>query len=889
MDSGFGDQSYPKLPPIRKGSVKETRTSRNNDGSSSGFSRETHGLVRLPPIIRVDNMAPSPDPPENFNIRNEEEFEHSESSRFSKTKSDEHIFGHNQNLENHRNKEFNRRSEPTKRQIIQETTNNSSEFITDGHLDHNDSRKTSYFEHDKVSYGSRRDSKPASLLSTNHGESYRKRRGSLIISETEKPLHRGRRLAKSSPDLSSTRKQYYSPVRGTKPVDRGRNDFESLHHDNEFTHTLLQRSKIPNRNLTQKQSSKNRWDFPTQPQSSPCTPVIQLINDESAPRETQRNSLGDIYTGVPKERRPSINTRQKLPPKDVPKIGLMVEGKTCPQNERLTPRVSSPRPAKDSFLRIPQAQGKRDSLYDLEQILSLLNIEKGAGKSVDVRRSSTYDLQEFLEMSRPNSDSTSTDNLTKQSAKQPSDLLNTAGIEQPTDNRKGSTYDILEFLSLNAKARGIELGSQAGSKTENPTATATAPSHFLFPDVGTSTAEQRRSSAYDLMEFLSLSRQQNEETSITNQPQRPSLKPSLLQQPPQKTSLSNSLESPTVDESLRKGSIYDLQEFLNMSDQNNSTVARDKDTGPQPSPLLSPRLPSNFKFKRESIYDLQEFLGVLQNESELKRNTAKEKEQNTENNQPDTNQVLCTDTDSLKPDEPPHKNRSLSVYDLREFLSIYSAQSQPNVGNQLRRKPSEISQSSIMINVTEDEYGNGSVDDVFLAVPVEGGAGRKRSSITSVAELNELLNIINDSTRKKSISDAPAPLTRHDSGGTRSLLDLGEFLSVLNADSSPLRRRLSSVSDRGNRCPSSLSRNDSSGGSSLYDLEEFLSVINDSGQIKGASEGNESEEISIAVPQLPPRIDRNEQIGHLSSLTDVKSKTNGNGTDGHQPSLGHCH
>ncbi|KAK3741551.1 hypothetical protein QZH41_002933 [Actinostola sp. cb2023] len=456
----------------------------------------------------------------------------------------------------------------------------------------------------------------------------------------------------------------------------------------------------------------------------------------------------------------------------------------------------------------------------------------------------------------------------------------TLSVENP-EKRRGSTYDLLGFLSLNAKGKTGKEQSCQGETSETP-----APSHFLFPGPNeTGKAEElRRSSAYDLIEFLSL--RQNEENlkSESNQSQSRQSQPVSLRLPS---------EDPDQDPS-RKGSIYNLEEFLDLSHKNISTVPKvlHKETGPSENALLSPRLPSTLNFKRDSIYDLQEFLGILQKEAEETRLPLKPTEKDltkdgdaasddstTEVTNPHLQKDKSIDADALKPEEL-YKNRSLSIYDLRDFLSLYAAQSQSNVGNQLRRKPSEISQSSIMINVSEDEHGNSNVDDVFLAVPVEGSSVRKRSSIASVAELNELLTILNDTTRKKSISDrgAPTPVSRHDSGGAKSFCDLGEFLSVLNSDNSPLRRRLSSISGRGSRCPSSLSRNDSSGSSSLYDLEEFLAVLNDSGQRK-----EENAEISIPVPQLPSRLDRNvnDQISHLRLSRGVNSETTGNATDGH--------
>lgn len=99
-----------------------------------------------------------------------------------------------------------------------------------------------------------------------------------------------------------------------------------------------------------------------------------------------------------------------------------------------------------------------------------------------------------------------------------------------------------------------------------------------------------------------------------------------------------------------------------------------------------------------------------------------------------------------------------------------------------------------------------------------------------------------------------------------SLYDLGEFLSLLNTDESPLRRRLSSAGDImtgegeiGVRTPA-LTRSDSEKG--LYSLEEILTLMNDleqkriSENTSGELEVGCGEEISIQVPTLPPKTDK---------------------------------
>ena len=351
--------------------------------------------------------------------------------------------------------------------------------------------------------------------------------------------------------------------------------------------------------------------------------------------------------------------------------------------------------------------------------------------------------------------------------------------------------------------------------------------------------------------------------------------------------------------------MYDLREILNVMQQEHER-------------------------KRESTYNLQEILSKLQREGDEKSHISSA---TTNSNAKDNfaspsppmtaSSGYSTASDSAtsaktKHSEASTSNRQMSVYDLKEFLSLYAAQqSQPNqqqlTSAMLRRKFSGVSQSGVSIHVTDES--NRSIDsevfeDVFLPVPAPpgpdpGGSSHKRSS---VYDLREFLNILNDddsplrrrlssvssSSSKPSESEPesnffansrksdshsayesenntaaatrPQLSPRQDSGGSMSLYDLGEFLSLLNTDESPLRRRLSSTGEimvgEGEirvRTPV-LSGSDSEKG--LYSLEEILTLMNDLEQKRinentsGETEVDSGEEISFQVPTLPPKTEK---------------------------------
>lgn len=313
-------------------------------------------------------------------------------------------------------------------------------------------------------------------------------------------------------------------------------------------------------------------------------------------------------------------------------------------------------------------------------------------------------------------------------------------------------------------------------------------------------------------------------------------------------------------------------------------------------------------YKKDSLSDLGEIPNVMEQEHSVNTLDAKKSPpsppKTASSGYASDSTLSTTDPNNLQGNDNTN-TRQMSVYDLREFLSLYaSQQSTPSqqISTWFTRKFSSASQSGISIHVTD--ANNRSLDletdEVFLPVPggeTTSSEPRKRSS---VYDLREFLNILNaddsplrrrlssvsSSSSKSSESESdfnpsspksdtnsagsgfgasngatvqsrPQLSPRQDSGGNVSLYDLGEFLSLLNTDDSPLRRRLSSAGDIGT--PKSDAENLKS---PLYSLEEILTVLNEFEQKKvnentdGDSKAGNGDEISIPVPSLPPRNER---------------------------------
>ena len=422
-----------------------------------------------------------------------------------------------------------------------------------------------------------------------------------------------------------------------------------------------------------------------QPLSTPNSPVCsESANNER--KEKGRRSLNDITEAVKQfvdRRRPSISLprKQNLVEETVK---LKIEGKSCPQAETTagdsTPIFSiaaSPR------LQSSQNKEKRASLYDLQQIQGLLQkndvkhqslspeVEHAqSGRSSQSRNASVYDLKEFLKLTVAAGETSTEKEMKKQSGNKAREIKTQEKSTSPVflspkqemgprhvdDARKGSVYDLKEFLSL-----GNAVDSNSLSTSEN-SSRSTSPQIVFSPLNAkqllsfTQPTEARRSSTYDLMEFLSLpqsggiSRPQSGQSYSSSQGDNAKSDNREL----------NVTETDRDGREARSLSVYGLAEYLAMTSGVPPLVriissADDQTEKTNSKSLGASGVDNGNTHKRESVYDLREILNIMQQE--------------------------------------------------REFLSLYA--SQKNTPNHqllpaFRRKFSNISQSGISIHVTDE-------------------------------------------------------------------------------------------------------------------------------------------------------------------------------------------
>lgn len=981
MAFAFGD-SYLKLPPISKeGSVE---LDGENSKRGSGIVRDKHGLVRLPPIVRLDSLRSASSA---SRLRNETAAEsESELSTLITPSKISHKMESLRHGSSSKFKKYTEKREDETKLIkdlaVKETHEDEARFFDGEEASHGKQKKN------RLRLGSNTllDQSTDDDLIPLYKESVMRRRGSSTF-QTLGKLTRSHRLAKSSPELSNRKinlrrrpeSTLSSLTAGLRPTSRSRLSQPrlSIHDiDGSALSHLQNTSKIEEKQKEhgkQRHRSNHRWanEGTNQPQSTPSSPVCsESVNKEI--KQKGRKSLNDITDAMQftDRRRPSLTPKKQnlIQESEV----LKIEGKSCLQNERETPRDHAPTDGQGDTLHPPKQGEKRHSLYDLQQILSLLqeeNLKRQTSSTASTPRStsttsnaasekasnaSVYDLREFLMLAAAEASNGSAGQPRKKTNTPQHLLLPGQERENARNERKGSVYDLMEFLSL-----GNVGETESGSTSEN-SSRAPSPRILLSPrgvpgsnnslSVATHAEEGRRSSTYDLMEFLSLTRSGGSSRSDSGQ-----------SSPALHGTDSSGVENDESELGRQKKenrslSVYDLAEFLSMTSAVSVpplvrvTPASDEEqTKTSANVAQSPgaaKIDSNKP--RQSVYDLREILNVMQQEHEKKREStynlqeilssmqreADEKSHlasaNAKANEKDifaspsppmtASSGYSTASDSATSASAKHldastSNRQMSVYDLKEFLSLHaSQQSQPNQQQLssavLRRKFSGISQSGVSIHVTDES--NRSVDsevfeDVFLPVPGtgadQGEPSHKRSSVYDLREFLSILNADESPLRRRlsSVSSAsskssesepesksytnssksdtnlaaanenstaarPQLSPRQDSGGSVSLYDLGEFLSLLNTDESPLRRRLSSASDimaaEGDirvRTPV-LSRSDSEKG--LYSLEEILALMNDLEQKRinentsGELEVGSGEEISIQVPTLPPKTDK---------------------------------
>lgn len=1004
MAFAFGD-SYLKLPPIARESAVEI-DGENSKRTSSGLVRDKHGLVRLPPIVRLDSLCSTPSSAQTFPMRNE-----SQVTTTATNESELDTFG--SPLKNSHKMDILRQGDSKKLRKYAAKREDETKLINEPAVKETNEGETSFFDsEDETHEGEKarrfRLKERSRCLEADqealplYQYSLVNRRGSATFRKTNK-LTRSRRLAKSSPELCNRKinlKQRtggnvmentaISLTAGLSPelnCLRTSQPRLSVHDiDGSLLSRLQSTAKIAEKPKREKRSRSQRGGVIHQPLSSPNSPVCS----ESANKDHKqkgRKSLNDITESVKQfidRRRPSISPPKKQNLVEDASAGLKIEGKSCPQSEREGERANSVSQA-DS-LHPPEHNRKKHSLYDLEQILSLLqreDLKRQASPTASPSRSSSaasndasktinasvYDLREFLMLAAATEGSSG-----RQMTNSPSKTKLSVGTtqegstahllspdqerEKPHDGaRKGSVYDLMEFLSLGNTGEPPSASTSENSSRSASPRVLFSPrgvgrgSNELLAAVGEhGSSDARRSSTYDLMEFLSLprsgasSRPELGQSSTSSQGDRPSNRGT------EESEISRNREK-------RSLSVYDLAEFLTMT---SGTPPLVRVTGTQSEDEQEEQKKSSHK--RDSVYDLGEILNVMQQEHETKRESTYNlqeilsyfhreaegtRQERSESATGESVNALHTNKEPLASPCPPESassgyasdsprsttesnnlqandntnTRQMSVYDLREFLSLHAAQQatpSQDTPSSFRRKISNVSHSGVSIHVTDESNRSLDVetDDVFLPVPggadTNSSATRKRSSIYDLREFLNILNAdesplrrrlssVSSATSRSSESESesnhpslksdthsagsafdsvtgqsrPQLSPRQDSGGNVSLYDLSEFLSLLNTDDSPLRRRLSSAGDLATQGDSRNPRNDSEK-SPLYSLGEILTVLNDF-EHKKANEntaGESTEEISIPVPVLQPKNDRSTQsFTPRKSLTSQKSLT----------------
>ena len=700
MANAFGEL-YMKLPPITGENAVEI-DGENSKRISSGVERDQHGLVRLPPIVRLDSLRSAPSSAQVFaNALGENKTEMSTQGT---------------------NLKFSQKMDVLRRQSAKQLRKHKTEkpedekkLISSVAVKETDEMDTNVFDSVDWSYHHEKASlfKPKERSRGNYEalapskDSLTSRRGSAsVIKDSAAKLSRSRRLAKSSPELCYRKINLKSRASGNVNDDNVISTSTALSADSYWHRSQARLSihdidgsvlshlqstlKSNEKKTKRKKPVRSQTDGKSsyQPLSTPNSPVCsESANNER--KEKGRRSLNDITEAVKQfvdGRRPvSLPRKQNLVEETVK---LKIEGKSCPQAETTagdrTPTfsiVASP------HLQSSQNKEKRASLYDLQQILGLLQkddlkhqssstslspeVEHAqSGRSSQSRNASVYDLKEFLKLTVAVGETSTEEEMKKQSGNKAREIKTPENTTSPVflspkqemaqrhvdDARKGSVYDLKEFLSL-----GNAVNSNSLSTSEN-SSRSTSPQIVFSPlnskrllQSFTQSTEAHRSSTYDLMEFLSLpqsggiSRPQSEQSYSCSQ--RDNAKSDNREL--------NVTETDRDGREARSLSVYDLAEYLAMTSEAPPLVrvissAEDQTEKTNTKSLGASGVDNGNTYKRESMYDLREILNITQQE--------------------------------------------------HEFLSLYASQKNTPKHQLLpafRRKPSNISQSGISIHVTD--------------------------------------------------------------------------------------------------------------------------------------------------------------------------------------------
>ena len=676
MANAFGE-SYVKLPPITGENAVEI-DDENSKRISSGVGRDQHGLVRLPPIVRLDSLRSASSTAQVFaNAPGENKIEMSTQGT---------------------NLKFSQKMDVLRRQSAKQLRKHKTEkpederkLISSVAVKETDKMDTNVFDSVDWSYHHEKARlfKPKERSRGNYEalapskESLTSRRGSAsVIKDSAAKSSISHRLAKSSPEL------FYRQINLKSRASGNVNDYTvispstalsadsychrsqarlSIHDIDGSVLSHLQNTLKSNEKKTKRKKpvrSQTDGKSSYQPLSTPNSPVCsESANNER--KEKGRRSVNDNTEAVKQfvdgKRPVSLPRKQNLVEETVK---LKIERKSCPQAETTagdsTPTFSiaaSPR------LQSSQNKEKRASLYDLQQILGLLQkndvkhqssstslspeVEHAqSGTSSQSRNASVYDLKEFLKLTVAIGETSTEEEMKKQSGNKAREIKTPENTTSPVilspkqemaqrhvdDARKGSVYDLKESLSL-----GNAVDSNSLSTSEN-SSRSTSPQIVFSPLNAkqllsfTQPTEARRSSTYDLMEFLSLpqsggiSRPQSGQSYSSSQGDNAKSDNREL----------NVTETDRDGREARSLSVYGLAEYLAMTSGVPPLVriissADDQTEKTNSKSLGASGVDNGNTHKRESVYDLREILNIMQQEHEFLSLYAPQK--NTPNHQ----------------------------------------------------------------------------------------------------------------------------------------------------------------------------------------------------------------------------------------------------------------
>ena len=309
MANAFGE-SYVKLPPITGENAVEI-DGENSKRISSGVGRDQHGLVRLPPIVRLDSLRSASSTAQVFaNAPGENKIEMSTQGT---------------NLKFSQKMDVLRRQSPKQlRKHKTEKLENEKKLISSVAVKETDEVDTNVFDsvdwsyhHEKVSLF-----KPKERSRGNYEalapskDSLTSRRGSAsVIKDSAAKLSRSRRLAKSSPELFYRKINLKSRASGNVNDDNVTSPSTALSADSywhrpqarlsihdidgsvlsHLQNTLKSNEKKTKRKKPVRSQTDGKSSY--QPLSTPNSPVCsESANNER--KEKGRRSLNDITEAV---------------------------------------------------------------------------------------------------------------------------------------------------------------------------------------------------------------------------------------------------------------------------------------------------------------------------------------------------------------------------------------------------------------------------------------------------------------------------------------------------------------------------------------------------------------------------------------------------------------